>query len=53
MPNFLMAQALCLKSMPREEECKNHNGEIEQSVKALKESVETGKLYDLLTSQAD
>ena len=51
MPNLLLTSGLALKNLPREEECKNHNGEIEESVKALVEKVEIGKTYELFTTE--
>lgn len=51
MPNLLMTSGLALSHLPRDEECKNHNGEIEESVKILTEKVESGKLYELFTTE--
>lgn len=49
MPNLLMTSGLALSHLPREEECKNHNGEIEESIEILKDKVETGKVYELFS----
>lgn len=51
MPNLLMTSGLALSNLPRDEECKNHNGEIEESVAVLTEKVEGGKLYELFVSE--
>ena len=51
MPNLLMTSALALNNLPREEECKNHNGEIEESIEFLKDKVETGKVYELFSTR--
>lgn len=54
MPNLLMSSALACRSVESsEEECKNHNKELEKAVNRINEHVENGTLSKLFALDED
>jgi hypothetical protein len=48
MPNLIMTQAMAIKHVCQdEEEAKNHNEEISESINKVNSAIETGKIYEL------